>query len=135
MPGIGVKKGGFKVIDFREVELEDVKMDGAELAKVRWVFSNKDGADRFALRVFDLGPEGHSPYHKHDYEHETFTLEGKGELRTEDGTFPLEPGVAAFVPPNKMHGFYNVGDGTFRFICCIPYVEEKKEGKTGKGRK
>jgi quercetin dioxygenase-like cupin family protein len=135
MPELGKRKGGYKVTDFKEVDLEDVNMEGAELAKVRWVFSKKDGAERFAFRIFDLGPEGHSPYHKHDFEHETFTLEGKGELRTEDGDFPLEPGIAAYVPPNKMHGFYNIGDGTFRFICCIPYLEDEKGGEKRKGKK
>ena len=45
-----------KLKHYTEVELEDVTMEGAEGAKIRWLISEKDGAPNFATRLFEVAP-------------------------------------------------------------------------------
>ena len=74
-----------KVIHYDQVELEPVYSEGAEGAQIRWLIAQKDGAPNFAMRMFEVAPGGHTPYHQHDWEHELYCLAGKGALITERG--------------------------------------------------
>ena len=58
------------------IEAEDVDMEGASKVKVRWLITKEMGAKNFAMRVFEIEPDGYSPLHKHPWEHEVFILEG-----------------------------------------------------------
>jgi quercetin dioxygenase-like cupin family protein len=107
-----------KVVE--DVELAVANEDGAVNAGLRWVLGPKDGMQNFSLRVVELGQDGKSMHHKHDYEHEVFVLEGNGWLVGENDKLELKPGIAAFVPPNEIHQFQNAGNETFKFICVIP---------------
>lgn len=111
-----------KVLHHTNVELENVTMDGAEGVKVRWVIAKDDSAPNFAMRIFEVEKEGHTPYHTHPYEHEVYVLEGKGILKFEDKEHPFEEGCVIFVDPGKQHGFYNTGNSTLKFICVIPHI-------------
>jgi quercetin dioxygenase-like cupin family protein len=110
-----------KVTDYRQVPLEDVAMEEAKNVQVRWLISDKDQAENFAMRLFEVGPEGNTPYHAHDWEHEVFILEGEGEVKIEEKTYSLTKDVVVFVEPNQKHGFRNTGKGTLKFLCLIPY--------------
>ena len=110
-----------KVLHHSNVELEDVIMEGAEGVKVRWVIAKDDGAPNFAMRIFEVEKEGHTPYHTHPYEHEVYVLEGKGVLKVEDRQYPFKEGSVILVDPEKQHGFYNTGKSTLKFICVIPH--------------
>ncbi len=88
--------------------------------KVRWLISKKDGAQNFAMRLFEVKPGGNSPLHQHEWEHEVFILEGEGELRGGLEARPLRPGDAVFVPADALHQFNNPGRKTLRFLCLIP---------------
>jgi quercetin dioxygenase-like cupin family protein len=103
-----------------EVPAEDVKTDGAIGATIRKVITDKEGAPNFAMRLFELAPEGHTPAHRHDFEHEIYIIQGKGILQTEEESVPLKLGDAIFVPPNALHNFQNVGIAPFRFLCFVP---------------
>ena len=74
----------FKHLHYSEVEAEKVTVEGAKDVTVRWVISEDDGAPNFAMRIFEFKPDGHSPYHSHDWEHEIFILNDDGHL-TIDG--------------------------------------------------
>ena len=63
-----------KHVHFTEVNLEDPSEKGVKDMKVRWLISKVDGAENFAMRLFEIQPGGHSPYHQHDWEHEVFIL-------------------------------------------------------------
>ncbi len=103
-----------------DVPNEAVKMDGAKDASVRWLITETDGAPNFAMRLFELGPGGHTPHHRHPYEHEVYVLQGDGVAVGPDGERPLGAGQIAYVPPNEPHQFRNSSAGTFRFLCLIP---------------
>jgi len=107
--------------EFREVTPEPV--EGSPGTTIRWVIDQKDGAPRFALRVFELEPGASTPFHSHWWEHEVFVLAGEGVVRGEGGESPLRAGNAVFVPPDEKHQFVNTGQEVFRFICIVPIVE------------
>ena len=113
-----------KVFDYSTVELEDVAVEGASKTKVRWLITKEMGAKNFAMRVFEIEPNGFTPLHKHPWEHEVFALEGEGEVFDGAKATPFEAGFAVFVPPGEMHQFRNSGKILLRIICLIPNVEK-----------
>jgi len=103
-----------------EVEMKEVKEEGAKNVYIQWLIDEKIG-DNFAMRIFVIKKGGHTPLHRHDWEHEVFVLSGKGALVDENGReHPLEPGKFAYVKPNELHQFKNKGDEDFIFLCIIP---------------
>jgi quercetin dioxygenase-like cupin family protein len=106
----------------QNVPSEPVNMDGAKNASVRWLITETDGAANFAMRLFELEPNGHTPHHSHSYEHEVYVLEGAGVVIAPDGERPFRAGEVVFVPPNEKHQFRNTSAGTCRFLCLIPSV-------------
>jgi quercetin dioxygenase-like cupin family protein len=109
---------------WKDVKSEPVTMEGASGVRIRWLINEGRGAKNFAMRVFELAREGHTPFHRHDFEHEVFVMEGKGKLTTDGGEKPLEPGDVVWVPPGDMHQFSNAGDGPFFFMCLVPITKK-----------
>ncbi len=109
-----------KMMKALDVEEQKVEMDDAKSVTIRWLISKKDGAPNFAMRLFDLGPGGHSPLHEHNWEHEVYILEGEGRLVYEGKERPFSAGDFIFVPPGKEHSFKNTGDASVKFLCLVP---------------
>ena len=109
-----------KIIDYKEVVAEVANMEGAKGVKVRWLISDKDKAPNFAMRLFEVAPEGHSPLHTHDWEHEVFILEGEGVANNGEKETKIKNGTVLYVVPNEKHQFKNTGSGTLKFLCMIP---------------
>ena len=109
-----------KIAHYREIPPDPVGEEGAAGLTVRWVISDKDGAPNFSMRVFEVEPGGHSPYHKHPWEHEVFILEGSGSLVQGEEEFPLSKGDVIFIPPGEEHQLKNSSKETLEFICLIP---------------
>ncbi len=86
----------------------------------RVVIGPKEGAPTFVMRVFDLAPGTSSPYHRHDWEHEVFVLNGKGVVLDEKSETPIEANDAIYIAPNEKHCLKNTGQDTLRFICVVP---------------
>ncbi len=108
------------IFRYDSVAAENVE-SGAVKTKVRWLITEKLGAPNFAMRVFDIAPNGYSPLHSHPWEHEVFILRGNGQLFDGSNGFPLKAGDVVFVPPNERHQFKNSSDKTLRFICLVPH--------------
>ena len=113
-----------KVFHYDNVKLEDVTMEGASKVKVRWLITKEMGAQNFAMRIFEVQPDGYSPLQQHSWEHEVFILEGEGQLFNGEKATPFKAGDVVFVLPDEMHQFRNGGKTLLRFICLIPYVKE-----------
>jgi len=108
------------------VPLEPVTMEGASGASVRVVFGPKDNAPTFAMRIFELAPGGHTPFHDHPFEHEALILEGCIALVTLDGRIELAPDHAVLVPPDEPHQFKNLSDtNSAKFMCLVPIQYQK----------
>ena len=114
--------------NFTDIMLEDVNIEGAKGAKIRWLISEKEGATNFAMRMFEVAPNGNTPYHTHNYEHEVFVLEGEGDIVTKDGAKLMKHGDAIYVAPNEEHQFVNKSEKKLVFLCLIP--QENKKTKT-----
>lgn len=71
---------------------------------MRWVVSEKDGAENFYMRIIEAEPgtEG-PPMHSHDYEHEMYILEGEGILLGDEEEIPVKAGDVIFIPPKENH--------------------------------
>jgi len=110
-----------KHFHYKNVELETPNVEGIKDTKVRWLISKKDGANNFAMRIFEIKPGGYTPFHQHDWEHEVFILKGKGVTKDKDKETSFKQGDVFFVPPMEWHQFKNTGDELLRFICLIPY--------------
>jgi quercetin dioxygenase-like cupin family protein len=72
------------------------------------------------MRVFELSPEGHTPLHQHDWEHEIFFHSGRGEVYQEGLWQSVNPGSVVFIPANEMHQIRNPGSQLLVFACLIP---------------
>lgn len=113
-----------KLVHYEDVPEEEVKMQGAYRATVRWLISEQDGAENCYLRMFKLAPGGYTPFHQHDYEHEIYVLSGEGWLNIgEDKTrHKFGPGTVIFVPPLEYHQLVNSGQEELIFLCLIPKI-------------
>jgi quercetin dioxygenase-like cupin family protein len=93
---------------------------GAAGVGERWLISKEDGAENFAMRMFELERGGHTPLHTHTHEHEVFIVEGEGVFVCEGREYPFGPEHVIFVPGGKEHCFRNTGKAVLRFLCIIP---------------
>ncbi len=109
-----------KAFQYAEIPAQKAE-EGAKDITVRWLLTKDTGAENFAMRLFEIGVGGYSPYHTHDWEHEVFILEGEGVVKSEKGDIPFRPGTVVFVPPNEHHQFRNTGRNPVKFLCLIPY--------------
>ncbi len=112
-----------KHVHYTDIKAEEVDVEGAKDAKIRWLVTKDDGAENFTMRLFDLGPKGHTPLHQHDWEHEVFIVSGSGEIRSKGQRNPIKKGDVIFVPSMEWHQFVNTGDVLLQFICVIPYKD------------
>ncbi len=113
---------------YSEVEARQFEGEDARGVVIRPVISDADGAPTFALRYFEIEPQGYTPSHQHPWEHELFILSGAGVHIGPDGETPLSPGMAVFIPPGELHQFRNAGDETFTMTCSIPLRDETRGG-------
>ena len=110
-----------KHIHYTDVKLETPDEDGVKDVKVRWIISEKDGAENFAMRVFEIQPGGFTPLHQHNWEHEVFILNGSGKLKNMNTEESFKKGDVFFIKPNEWHQFLNDTNEILKFICLIPY--------------
>lgn len=107
-----------------EVVQNEVIMNSVKGVFIQWLIGEGSNAPNFYLRLFEIEPEGHTPFHIHPWEHEVFVLEGKGVINTPDRSHPIGKWSFALILPNEKHQFENKGDIPLKFLCVIP-----KEGK------
>jgi quercetin dioxygenase-like cupin family protein len=104
-------------------------MEGVEGATMAIMVGRADGAPHFALRQFAVEPGGHTPRHRHDYEHEVYVVGGRGTVFLGGRENPIRGGDVIYVPANQEHQFRSVQDqpGPLRFLCIVP-VEQNCGG-------
>jgi len=108
------------VKNYTAVPAEKVTMAGAKDVTIRWLLGQGSPAPNFWLRLFEVQPGGHSPYHTHPFEHEIFILEGQGRINARGSAFPVAAGCFALVEPDEEHQFENTGNETLKFLCLVP---------------
>jgi quercetin dioxygenase-like cupin family protein len=103
-----------------------VDMEGAKDVTVRVLLGPADQAPTFAMRLFEIGSGGYSPYHNHTFEHEVMILSGDIAIVTPEGDRPVQVGDVALVAPNETHQFKNRSTTEpASFICLVPIAYQK----------
>ncbi|MDH5482534.1 MAG: cupin domain-containing protein [Candidatus Bathyarchaeota archaeon] len=108
-----------KIFPHQDIDAKNAE-EGASNLKVRWLITKEMGAPNFAMRLFEMEPKGHSPFHSHPWEHEVFILEGEGFVASEEGEKKFKAGDVVFILPNEKHQLKNKGERTVRFLCLVP---------------
>jgi quercetin dioxygenase-like cupin family protein len=109
-----------KLMHYTEETPKRIDNDVAKGVAARLLIGKNDGAKNFCMRIFQLDPGGHTPLHRHEWEHEIFFHEGQGEIFLGDAWKQVGPGCAAFVPGEADHQIKNTGTGVLSFVCLIP---------------
>jgi len=116
-----------KIINRKDVEKKLVKIENAFGVDVQLAIGAEDGTPAYSMRIFTVNPDGHTPYHSHNFEHLNYVISGHGVIRTEDGPFWIEAGDCILVPANVKHCYENVPNGSAEdlvFICLVPKTYE-----------
>lgn len=111
-----------KHVRSQDVPADIVREPGAKQATIKRLIDTTDGADRFVLSMFELLPNGSTPPHYHDWEHEVFVLSGVLQLvlPAENRTVDLQPGDVVFIPRGEPHGFISGANENCRFLVVAP---------------
>ena len=107
-----------------DVTAAQVEMEGANDVLMKILIGPGDGSDRIIMRLFTVLPGGHTPRHRHDYEHLVKVERGQGVAVDADGVEqPIRSGSCVLVSANEEHQFRNPHSEELRFICVIPNPE------------
>jgi quercetin dioxygenase-like cupin family protein len=109
-----------KIIHYTEAEAKTYPSDQAKEAAGRVVIGRSDGAEKFCMRVFEIGRGGMTGLHAHDWEHEVFVHSGEGAVLRGETWVPLSAGSVVFIKANEQHQLKNTGNNPFAFVCVIP---------------
>ena len=78
-----------------------------------------DGAERFVMRYFEIGPGASSSLDHHAHDHGVFVLRGRARLRLGGELEEVSYGDAIYIAPFEEHQFENLGEEPFGFLCVI----------------
>ena len=97
-------------------------MEGARDTWKQIPISRADGTPCLSLRVFTIKPGGHTPYHRHDFEHLNYVITGMGAVVTETGEErEIGEGDFVLILPNEQHQYKNLADKEpLVIICGVP---------------
>ena len=111
-----------KIVHAADVPADIVREPGAKQVTIRRLIDTPDGADRFLMSLFELAPNGATPPHYHDWEHEIYVLDGslQVELPSEDRRVPLRRGDVVFIPRGEAHGLSTGPHETARLLLVAP---------------
>lgn len=113
-----------KLFHYEDVKADEVEGEASKVS-IRWLITKEIGAKNFTMRLIEIGPSGHTPFHKHSWEHEVFILEGEGIIVEDKNKKSFKPGDVIFVPQNENHQFKNESEKNVKFLCLIPCDLEK----------
>lgn len=102
-------------------DLPRLQVRGAGDDAVRWAGAfasyGGHGADQSTTIVFEIEPGHRLGWHTDQTEETQYIIAGTGELRRDDGTFPVEPGSVFVLPTNARHDLVNTGTETLRAVA------------------
>ncbi|HRZ18774.1 MAG TPA: cupin domain-containing protein [Methanofastidiosum sp.] len=105
--------------NYLDIKENKVETDNSKGVSIRTLIAEDQGAKNFYMRILRIEKDGYSPYHKHEWEHENYILNGEGLLKTEDKDIKVKKGDVIFIPPNELHSYINTGDIDLEIMCLI----------------
>ena len=110
-----------KITQDSDIDGAPVDMEGAKGVTMKILIGPDHGSQNIIMRLFNIFPGGHTPYHTHAYEHLVKVLNGRGVVVDKKGNKrELAPGQNVFVEPNEKHQFANPFSEPFELTCTIP---------------
>jgi quercetin dioxygenase-like cupin family protein len=109
--------GGF---DWEGVKEGDYDSPDVQGVTVRWLIGPSEGARHFAVRYFEVCPEGSTLLDRHEHDHGVVVLRGRGQVRLGDDVCQISFGDVIYVPPYELHQFRCVGHEPLGFLCVVP---------------
>lgn len=104
-----------------QIERTVARMEGAKGVCKQMPLSRRDGVPTFSFRVFTIEPGGHTPFHRHDFEHMNYVISGEGALVTKHQEHELRQGDFALVLPGEQHQYKNRSQNeNLVIICAVP---------------
>ena len=95
--------------------------DGTRAARL---INLDDNPPTCTMTYSEIPPDGTSPHHIHEWEHEVYIIGGSGTLVCDGKDYPVKAGDAIFIPPNVDHyTFNNGGQGNIQRIEINPLLE------------
>ncbi|MCS7209961.1 MAG: cupin domain-containing protein [Fimbriimonadales bacterium] len=82
---------------------------------------------RFALRYFEIEPDGYSSLEKHAHVHLVVVIRGRGRALVGNRVFELKPFDIVYVPPNTPHRWVNPYRELFGFLCPVDAERDKPQ--------
>ena len=113
-----------KIQHFEDSEVREIKAKGVRGVVKRVLIGASDGAPNFTMRLFHVDPGGYTFHHSHDFEHEIFIIEGKGEVVTTQGIRQIKKNYVLYIPPGEEHQVRNTGKSRLSFLCLVPNENE-----------
>lgn len=102
-------------------KLQRLRVNGVEDAAVRWAGAfascGGKGAEQSSTIVYEIEPGGRLGWHTDATEETQYIIAGNGELRMEDGIYPVGPGSVFVLPTNVRHDLANTGKETLRAVA------------------
>jgi len=99
----------------------DPNMEGAKGVYKQIPISRENGTPTFSFRVFTIEPGGHTPLHKHTFEHLNYIIEGNGTVTVEGQEHDIKKGDFALVLPGEIHQYRNNSTSKpLLVICAVP---------------
>jgi quercetin dioxygenase-like cupin family protein len=65
--------------------------------------SKENGTPTFSFRVFTIDSGGHTPLHKHPFEHLNYVIEGNGSVIVGDREHDVKKGDFVMILPGEVH--------------------------------
>ncbi len=111
-----------KITTLKETAITEVTLEGAVNVLKQVPLSKNDGSPNFSFRVFTIGVNGHTPYHKHEVEHLNFIISGNGVIVKENREeTPIGAGNFSLILPGEMHQYKNKSKtDPLVIICAVP---------------
>ncbi|GIV04502.1 MAG: cupin [Fimbriimonadales bacterium] len=82
---------------------------------------------RFALRYFEIAPDGYSSLEKHAHVHLVVVIRGRGRALVGERVVELKPFDILYVPPNTPHRWINPYSEPFGFLCPADAERDKPQ--------
>jgi quercetin dioxygenase-like cupin family protein len=114
-----------KINEDNHIEFQKVSIEGTHNVKMKILIGSEEGSKNIIMRYFSVAPKGHTPKHRHDFEHVVKIEKNKGIFRDKKGNeHTVTEGMSVFIEANEEHQFQNPFDKPFDFLCIIPNPEK-----------
>jgi quercetin dioxygenase-like cupin family protein len=87
---------------------------------VRWLIGPSEEAPFFAVRYFEVQPEGATSMDRHEHDHGVVIVRGRGQVRLGEDVTDVSFGDVVYVAPYETHQFKCVGREPLGFLCVVP---------------